>query len=86
MATTQDSKDRNYSDAERLEQAIGSRLTDFKSSKSIIVTTPRSPALPAWITELEQAAINPISTAPNSPSRRFAGLTVNRRGRRDNLR
>ena len=49
MATTQDSNDRNYSDAEKLALARGSRLI-----------------LPAWIVEIDRAAINPISTAPNS--------------------
>ncbi len=83
MATTQDSNDRNYSDAEKLELAIGSRLTDFKSSKMIIVAPWM---FPTWVNDIYQAAIDPISTAPNSPRRRLAGLTVNRRGRRYNLR
>ena len=49
MATTQDSNDRSYSDAEKFERPTVSRLI-----------------LPAWITELERAALNPISIAPNS--------------------
>ena len=51
MATTQDSNDRNYSDAEKIGRAIGSRLI-----------------LPAWIVEIDRAAINPISTDGNTGS------------------
>ena len=48
MATQQDSNDLNYSDIEKLERAVGSRLI-----------------LPAWIIDLDRAAVDPISTAPN---------------------